>query len=316
VPGPTEIILGSATERRVHEHEIADLLVARGYVEVVNYTFIDEHSQQLVSPGAESVRLANPISTELSVMRGSLWPGLIRSVRQNMSRQQARCRLFEIGTQFRGEQGKVAETPVVAGVAAGPNWPEHWDSPRRDTDFYDIKRDVELLLGLTRHPARFSFERGSHSALKPSQTACILQGDKVVGWLGYLHPKLRRELDLRTDAVVFSLELDALAEAVVPKAKPVSKYPSVRRDLAVVVDDEVLVRDLIGLVERAAGERLKDVIVFDVYSGEGVESRRKSIGLGLILQDASRTLTDEDADGMVGSVMHVLEHELGASIRT
>lgn len=314
--GPTAISLGKASEQHVSDNDVIDLLVARGYMEVVNYSFIDERSQALVNPGTENVRLANPLSSDLGVMRRSLWPGLLRAAQQNLSRQQHRCRLFEAGTQFAGSGAGVAETRVVAGLATGPHWPEHWDAPRREVDFFDVKGDVEVLLEATNRVSEFRFEHGEHPALNPGQTACIKHASEIVGWLGSLHPQLQRDFDLKKHVVMFSLQLDALREAIVPRAAPVSKFPSVRRDLAVVVDEAVSVTELIRLVETSAGSQLQSLTVFDLYRGEGIESRRKSLGLGLILQDASRTLTDEDADGLVDSLMHLLEHELGATIRT
>jgi phenylalanyl-tRNA synthetase beta chain len=315
VAGTGSSDLGDASERHVTELTIADTLVARGYSEAITYSFIDAASEELVNPGATAVRLANPISSDMSVLRRSLWPGLLFVARQNAAHQLPRQRLFEIGTQFIAHAGKVVETRVVAGLAAGEQWPEHWDLERRNTDFFDTKGDVECLLQSTGRAREFSFERASHPALLPNQCARIRRGNDDVGWIGALHPRVQKHFDLKSTIVVFALQIEKTFAAHVTSYSRLSKFPSVRRDLAVIVDESVAARTLVEHVEAAAGGLLREVRVFDLYRGQGVDSSRKSIGVGLILQEASRTLTDEDADRTVESVLHRLEHELGATIR-
>jgi phenylalanyl-tRNA synthetase beta chain len=252
----------------------------------------------------------------MAVLRGSLWPGLIEAARRNLSRQLGRVRLFEIGPQFAARDGGVAQSTVIAGLALGSRRPEHWDGANDDVDFFDVKGDVEALLRLTGAAAEFRFEAGAHPALTPGRTARVFRGDAPIGWLGVLHPKFEARLEKKRTAVAFALQLDGLAPALVPVFRRYSKFPSIRRDLAVVVDDGVTAAALTKVARTAAGEILREVLVFDVYRGKGVDSRRKSVGLGLILQDASRTLTDEDADQKMRSVMLSLEREFGATIRT
>jgi phenylalanyl-tRNA synthetase beta chain len=315
VAGTGSSDLGDASERRVTELVIADTLVARGYSEAITYSFIDAASEDVVNPGATVVRLANPISSDMSVLRRSLWPGLLRVAHQNQAHQLPRQRLFEIGTQFAADAGKVVETRVVAGLAAGELWPEHWDLERRDTDFFDVKGDVECLLESTGRTREFAFVRATHPALLPNQCARIRRGDDDVGWIGALHPRVQKHFDLKSTIVVFALQVEKTFAAQVTSYSQLSKFPSVRRDLAIVVDEAVTARALVEHVEAAAGKLLREVRVFDLYRGQGVDSSRKSLGVGLILQEASRTLTDEDADRTVESVLHRLEHELGATIR-
>jgi phenylalanyl-tRNA synthetase beta chain len=316
VAGTGSSDLGDASEQYVTENAIADMLVARGYSEAITYGFIDAASEEVVNPGTMPVRVANPISSDLSVLRRSLWPGLLHVARQNAAHQLPRQRLFEVGTQFAAEAGKVAEMRVVAGLAAGQQWPEHWDLERRDADFFDVKSDVECLLEATGRAHEFTFVRAEHPALLPTQCARIRRGADDVGWIGALHPRVQKHFDLKSAIVLFALQIEHAFAANVTSYSRLSKYPSVRRDLAVVVDESVAARTLVEHVEAAAGKLLREVRVFDLYRGQGVDSRRKSIGVGLILQDASRTLTDEDADRTVDSVRHRLEHELGATIRT
>ena len=319
VPSLTETAtarLGAAGEQRVAAERLTDVMVARGYAEVITYSFIDAELEDAVSPGVEPVRLTNPIASDLAVLRSSLWPGLIAAARQNLSHQRGRCKLFEVGTQFAAQGQGVLEATVLAGLALGGRSQEHWDGAGPEVDFFDVKGDVEALLRLTGRLAEFRFEAATHAALRPGRTARIVHDAHTVGWLGALHPDLQNRLDRKRDAVVFALQLDATFASAVPAFRSYSKFPSIRRDLAIVVAEETSAEKLTATVRAAAGALLQNVVVFDVYRGTGVDSRRKSIGLGLILQDASRTLTDADADETVRSVTLRLERELGAKIRT
>lgn len=315
-PGAGPASLGVATERRIDAERAADALVARGYTEVITYGFTDPSSTAAINPGTEVATLANPISSDLAVMRRSLWPGLLSAAQQNLSRQQTRLRLFEIGHQFNKDASGINEIKVLAGLGAGPRWPEHWDLRGGDVDYYDVKGDIEVLLATTGRAHELRFEVAEHPALRPGQTARIVLEDGPIGWLGCVHPKVQRLFDLKVAPILFALDIAAAFAAHVPAYRSYSKFPSVRRDLAIVVDEEVRVDRLLDCIKEAAPETLRSVTVFDVYRGKGIESMRKSVGLGLILQDASRTLTDQDADETVQSVIQRLEHELGATIRT
>ncbi len=317
VPGLGAVHPGTATETRLGEDRIADTLVARGYTEVVTYSFIDESLQRAVMPEGESVRLRNPIASDMGVMRRSLWPGLLSVARQNLSRQQHRLRLFEIGRQFEpGEGGRVVETNMLAGLAIGARHPEHWEGSGDAVDFFDIKADVEALIAATGRSDDLRFQAAEHPALHPGQCARIFAGDEPAGWLGRIHPGLARELDVGSGTILFALETEATFASRVPSFRAISKFPSVRRDLAVVVDESVTAADLVDRTKQAGGDLLKSTFVFDIYRGKGIDSSRKSVALGLILQDASRTLTDADADRIVQSVTRLLQSELGATIRT
>jgi phenylalanyl-tRNA synthetase beta chain len=252
----------------------------------------------------------------MAVLRRSLWPGLINVARLNVAHQRQRLRIFEMGPQFTAAEQGVAQTTVIAGLALGTRSPEQWDGAGPEVDYYDVKSDVEALLGLAGAADEFRFEPGSHPALSPGRTARILRGDELVGWLGALHPDLSKRIDKKRTAIVFALQLQAIERTSVPSYKRYSKFPSIRRDLAIVVDDRISADALTKAVRAAAGDLLQHVLVFDVYRGKGVDSRQKSVGLGLILQDSSRTLTDEDADQKLRSVMQRLEREFGATIRT
>jgi len=308
--------LGTATENQLSEDRLTDALIARGYSEIISYSFVDEELELAINPGTELVKLTNPISRELSVLRRSLWSGLLKTASQNLSRQQQRMRLFEIGGQFSIESGNVEETPILAGLVAGQRWPEHWDLEAAATDFFDVKADIEALFQLTGMHAQLAFSPAEHPALRPGQTARVKLDDKEIGWLGSLHPQLVTQLDLRTDVILFSLRLNDTLRATIPKHQAYSKFPSVRRDLALLVDENVAVDEILTTVRQCAGGMLQNVIIFDVYRGKGIDSSLKSVALGLILQDTSRTLTDTDADEMIATVREHLGRALGAAIRT
>jgi phenylalanyl-tRNA synthetase beta chain len=315
-PGSATARLGLAGETAVDTDRLADLLIARGYTEAITYTFIDPGLEAAVNPGTEPVELANPIASDMAVLRRSLWPGLINVARLNLSHQRQRFKLFELGPQFLADSNGVKQEIVLAGLVLGSRSPEHWDGLSPNLDFFDVKGDVEALLRLTGRAAEFRFEAATHPALCPGRTARIALGGHTVGWLGSLHPDLQSRVDKKRTAVVFALQVDEAFAAIVPAFRSYSKFPSIRRDLAIVVDEHICADALKSAARAAAGELLQGVVVFDVYRGKGVDSRRKSIGLGLILQDVSRTLTDEDADKTMRSVMLRLEHEFGATIRT
>jgi len=310
--------LPAVTETRVSGDAAADLLVQRGYFEAITYSFIEPAMQELFAPGSPSLTLSNPISADLAAMRASLWPGLATALASNQRRQQPRVRLFEAGRKFvLHETGSASlrEVPVIAGLAAGAAQPEQWGVARSQVDFFDVKADVEALLHATGAADDFRFVPGSHPALHPGQTAEILRGETHAGWIGRLHPEVERRLELTYSGVVFELELDVALAAVVPHFHEVSRFPAVRRDLAVIVAEAVPAQTLLDCVRAAAGSVLREITVFDVYRGAGIETGRKSVAIGLNLQDVSRTLTDDETDAIVARVVHNLERECSATIR-
>jgi len=300
-------------ENRIRAARARAALVDRGYFEAITYSFAEPALQRLFEPAAEPQRLTNPISSELSVMRVSLWPGLVSALRQNASRQQSRVRLFEIGSKYLRQDNERTEETVIAGVALGAAEPEQWGIAAGVADFYDVKADVTALLSLT--GCDFAFEAAAHPALHPGQCARILCDGKVAGWLGALHPRIARELELPGVAYVFELIADVALAARVPTFQAVSPYPAVRRDLALVVDERVRGEQLMSVARSAAPAYLRNIHIFDVYRGHGVESGRKSVALGLIFQESSRTLTDADADDAIRAVRSELERAFNARIR-
>jgi phenylalanyl-tRNA synthetase beta chain len=311
----TPLAIPALRETRVSPETVADLLVQRGYFEAITYSFVDPALQAVLCPGEPALRLANPISADLAEMRVSLWPGLVRAVQENQRRQQPRVRLFELGRKFRLDGGTLHEIPVVAGIAAGPALAEQWGAPATDVDFFDVRSDIEALLRATGASGSFSFAPDTHPALHPGQCARILRDGQPVGWLGRLHPEVERRLELTYSALVFELETESGLEARVPRFAEISRFPSVRRDLAVVVAEAVAAQAILDTVRRSAGELLRGLVVFDVYRGRGIDAGFKSVAIGLNLQDISRTLTDDQTDAIVAQVVGDLEREHGATIR-
>jgi len=291
-----------------------ELLAARGYHEAINFSFVDATLQSRLFPRSQAVALANPIASDLAVMRVSLWPGLLRALRENQRHQQERVRLVEHGSVFLVEGAATREVDMLAGVASGTRMPEQWGSAKATVDFHDVKGDIEALLATTGEGARIEFVAGGPDCLHPGRSAAILLDERRVGSLGELHPELMRALDLTYATVLFELEFAALATGM-PRFHEVSRFPQVRRDLAIVVDEATPFSAIHERVTLAGSSLLRDLLVFDEYRGPGVESGRKSVALGLIFQDNSRTLTDEDADRIVAAIVADLAGALNAKIR-
>jgi phenylalanyl-tRNA synthetase beta chain len=320
VPGrlPRAVLAPPALpEGRLAEARVRTLLVDRDYQEAITYSFVDPALQALITPDAPGPTLANPIASDLAQMRTTLWPGLIRAVLHNQNRQQERVRLFELGRRFlpRPQDG-TEEQPVVAGIATGAAEAEQWGIKARSVDFFDVKADIEALLALGGN-RRFTFRPVVHPALHPGQAAEIVAragGDRV-GLVGVLHPAVHAKTGLERSAIVFELRLDALLTATVPEFREISRFPSIRRDLAIVLAEHHPAEAVLDVVRATAGGLLVNLELFDEYRGEGIDSGRKSLALGLTFQDTSRTLNDEDVEAAVGRVMAALRSGFDAQLR-
>ena len=303
---------------RPSEAAVLETLAGRGYTEAITYAFVDPVLQTQLFPDRASLALANPIASDLSVMRLSLWPGLLRAALENQHRQADRIRLFEHGTRFEIESGNTREIDTLAGIALGARLPEQWGVPkelRGPADFYDMKSDVAALLAATGESDSFTFQAASLPALHPGRAARVLRRNQPVGWLGELHPNLVRSMDFTYAPVLFELDIEPALAVGRVTYREISRLPQVRRDLAVVIDEEVTLSSLAERVTLAASSLLRDLRVFDVYRGPGLEPGRKSVALGLIFQDISRTLTDEDVERLMASVVADLRERLNARIR-
>lgn len=294
------------------------LLVDRGYLEAITYSFVDPKVQQSLFPGVEALVLPNPISADMSAMRLNLWPGLLQAVQYNQSRQQNRLRLFEYGLKFIPDataEGGVRQVPVIGGVIVGSLANEHWSIAERPVDFFDLKGDVEALLGLLSANDLVRFSAAKHSALHPGQTAQVWVNDQAAGYLGALHPEAERKLGIKGKAYLFELELAALGERHIVQAQELSKYPANRRDLAIVVKSDVHFADIVASIKKVGVNQLVDLKLFDVYTGQGVADGFKSLAIALTLQDKARTLEDKDIQQVVNQVVSVLKDDFDATLR-
>ncbi|WP_444902723.1 phenylalanine--tRNA ligase subunit beta [Microbulbifer sp. CnH-101-E] len=309
-----ELEIAPRPESTIAQDNLEQTLLSRGYYEAITFSFIDSDSAALFDPEADPVALQNPISAELAVMRTTLLPGLCKALQYNLNRQQNRVRLFETGLRF-VPGAELHQEQMIAGLAYGNRFAENWTGSKDSVDFYDVKADVEALLARTGVADEFRFVAGQHSALHPGQTAKIMRGDREVGVIGALHPQLQKKLDLAKPAFVFELSLEAIGQGKAPAFRPLSKFPEVRRDLALLIDADVPAASLVEAATEAAGETLTDLKIFDVYQGKGIDLNRKSVALGLTFQHSSRTLNDEEINAAVDAVVGKLEEKYNASLR-
>ena len=291
------------------------LLVARGYQEAITYSFIDPKQFELFNPGVEPLLLANPISSDMAAMRVSLWPGLVKALQHNLNRQQDRVRLFESGQRFVGQLGDLKQQPMLAGVVCGSRLPEGWANGRDTIDFFDVKADVEAVLGFSGSLDDFTFVPGKHPALHPGQTARIERDGVEVGYLGALHPELVKTLGLDRTVYVFELVLADVVEGRLPKFHELSRFPEVRRDLALIAGRDVAASAVLDVIRENAGEWLTDLRLFDVYQGKGIDPDRKSLAVGLTWQHPSRTLNDDEVNATTQNILTSLEQRLNTTLR-
>jgi phenylalanyl-tRNA synthetase beta chain len=293
---------------RVH-----DLLIDRGYREAINYSFTEPKRQQALIPQRESLRLLNPISSELSVMRTSLWPGLLNALRYNQQRQQLSGRLFETGLCFHHQKGKLEQQEYLAAVASGQSLPEQWGVANTPLDYFTIKSDLEALISLTTK-TDIQFMPGTHPALHPGLSCNLQISDKIIGYMGALHPKLITELDLIGPVFCFELETSAISERPLPHFKTYSKFPMVRRDISFWVDKKYPAQTILQAVNHKGGELLYRSFLFDVYFNEQ-EPQKHSLALALCWQHPTRTLVDVEVDSLMETIIGELKQNFSIQLR-
>ncbi|MDY1031953.1 phenylalanine--tRNA ligase subunit beta [Stenotrophomonas sp. CFBP8980] len=319
---PTTLPGGAArvampSETRLEELSVRRQLLARELQETINFAFVDAQLLQQWQLVDNLVPLANPLSAELAVMRPALLPGLVATLGRNVARQAGRVRLFEIGRAFAAQAGEGAPAPLetqrVAAVVCGDADAEQWGLAARKVDFHDLKGDLEALAAAS--GAELTFKPSVQPYGHPARSADVYRGDVRLGWIGQIHPRLAKAMDIDVDVYALELDLAPLAARELPRASELSRFPAVRRDLAVLAPDAVAWTDLAATVRLAAGPLLRELNLFDRYVGQGVEPGFKSLAMGLILQDKSRTLTDRDVDAVVTEVFAAIEREHHARIR-
>jgi phenylalanyl-tRNA synthetase beta chain len=314
-------IASSMQAGHIHPHEqiardVSSFLSTRGYFEAINYSFVDPLFQQAMYPDAHALVLLNPISSELSQMRISLWPGLLASLIHNMHRQQTTLKLFEVGVIFKmKDDGCVSEIPCVAGMMTGVQGSLNWTLPTQAFDFFDMKGDLQALLQHL-HSLSVRFVATEHTALHPGQSARILIDDKEAGWIGVLHPRLAQELDMTQDVMLFELSLPALIDNQAIHYQKISKYPSIRRDLSLLVNLDITAEEIELLVRRVVNPQLlKAFDIFDVYEGASIAAGKKSLAIALTLQDDTRTLVDAEINSLITAILKSLHDDLGIVLR-
>ncbi len=307
---------GAGSERTLSLREFRRRLTARGYQEAITYSFVDPELNRLIDPAHEALPLANPMSKEMAVMRGSLWPGLLLALRGNLNRQQSRVRLFESGLRFVQQGDQLLQEPMLAGVIAGSRHPESWGITNSEmVDFFDLKGDIETLFALTGARHQLELQPAHHPALHPGQSAQLVRDGKVLGQMGQLHPTLVDSFDLKSVPYLFELNLNLSLENHLEAYRSWSHYPSVRRDLAFLVDRELPFRMLEQAIKAAAGPDLSQLILFDLYQGKGIDPKRKSMALGLIFQSQSHTLGEAEIQSSLDAVIRALEQRFQAEMR-
>ncbi|MCZ1178982.1 phenylalanine--tRNA ligase subunit beta [Acinetobacter pittii] len=299
--------------------EIAELrqtIVTLGYQEAISFSFADAKLEKQLNPQVNPLMLANPISSDLAAMRSTLLSSLIPCVQYNLNRQQSRVRFFELGLRFDYQDAKTIEDlkqiPTLALVAVGSQQPESWHVKPQPMDFFDFKGEIEEILAAGR--VKVEYVRSERAWLHPGQSAEILVDGQSIGYLGRLHPSLENELDLSTTWVA-ELDQAAVLQSYVSNFTELSRFPSIRRDIALLISDNINVRDIQQLIEKTGGELLDSTWLFDVYTGQGVEEGKRSLAFALLWQHPSRTLEDAEIKSGMDNIIQVLENTYQATLR-
>ncbi|MCB1759683.1 MAG: phenylalanine--tRNA ligase subunit beta [Gammaproteobacteria bacterium] len=308
-------VLHSAAESAFSLAQAKQVLVDRDFQEAITYSFISQEMHDLTDPQHGTVKLANPISADMSIMRTSLWPGLLQTAVYNQARQHSRIRIFESGLRFIQQDNEIKQDLMLSGLVSGSREPEQWGLQVSSVDFFDLKADLMAVLALTALSSQIRFVAETHPSLHPGQSARIYKGEQPLGWIGMLHPEIERKLDLRVPAYLFEIAISELLTGELPEFRELSRFPSIRRDIAVVVAEQVSFGAIHECVRLAAPGILKDLLLFDVYTGNKIDSGLKSLALGLILQETSHTLTDKEVDSVMDRVLQALKQELNAQLR-
>ena len=299
------------------ERQLKEQLAALGFQEVITYSFVDPIRQALLDPGARALPLANPMSTDQSVMRTNLLPGLLASLGFNQNRQQRRAQLFELGLCFRPSEAPAEpldQALLLGGLIWGERAPESWHGKPEAADFFDLKGAVERLLEWTGTKAP-EFSPSNDPVLHPGQQAAIVSGGKAIGRLGRLHPRIEGELELAAGVLVFEIDGQAALSHPLRRFSEIPNTPRARRDLALLVDESVSAGQVRETLSGALGTALRELTLFDVYRSKNIDSNKKSLAVGLTFQGASSTLTDEDIAGWMRSAIEALQTELHAQLR-
>lgn len=299
------------SEKTLNRAILRDALSANGYQEVVNYSFVDASWETDLLGNKDAITLKNPIASNMSVMRSGLWGGLLDTLVYNLNRKQERVRIFEIGASYAKNGAGFTETTRISGLAYGDVMPEQWADAARNVDFYDVKADVDVLTN-----GRAQYVAATHPALHPGQSAQVVLNGNVIGFIGKLHPKWQQHYQLPRSAILFELDVAPLLQSQVAKYQEIAKFPPVRRDLAVLVDDTLSVQAILSTMQQAKIEYVTEIALFDVYRGKGIAENKKSLAFLVLMQDTQKTLTDTEADTIMAQLRNLIAQEYGAELRT
>ncbi|WP_028388358.1 phenylalanine--tRNA ligase subunit beta [Legionella fairfieldensis] len=310
-----EIQAGTINPLEALATQVSHVFTARGYHETISYSFVDPELQQLLYPDRQAMQLLNPISSELAQMRTGMWPGLLASMIYNIHRQQTAIKFFEAGVIFDWQKGCLQEHSCIAGLLTGEQGALNWSEKTRKFDFYDLKGDLEALFS-TLHLSSIRFIPAEHSALHPGKSAAITLHDQHIGWCGVLHPRLADALDIQDEVMLFELRLNAFIEKSPVRYQPISKFPQIRRDLSLLVANEVTAAQIEALVRKVVNaDWLKAFDVFDLYTGETIPAGKKSLAVALTLQDDRRTLVDTEINAIIDAIIKKLKEEFAITLR-
>jgi len=295
-----------------YHRDIKEALTSRGFYEVVTYSFIEDEIEKSLHGNSNPIQLQNPIASQMSTMRSSLWGSHLEVLTYNLNRQVSRLNIFEIAQTFHGAKKDFVETEVISGLSYGSFMPEQWADKIRDIDFYDIKAHVEALTSKS-----LTFKRSDKTplALHPGQSAEVFLEGQSIGWVGKLHPKWQQHFSLPKAPFIFELKIEKLLADKAFKYEEISKFLPVRRDIAVVVDDSVEVDSILDAVYKAKIPFLNRIALFDLYQGKGIAENKKSVAFLILMQDTSKTLVDSEADSSVSKIVELLEKQFGATLR-
>lgn len=309
-----EVPLVARSEMALDENALRNQLMAMDVQETLNYAFVDADLLHIWQLHADALALSNPLSSEMAVMRTTLLPGLVSTLTANAARQQSRIRLFEIGRVFQSQgQSAPLERQTLAAVFCGSAVAEQWSIQLAPVDFYDVKAVLDACLARIGLHAEYAMADTAY--LHPGRSACVSINGTPVGYVGALHPRLNKALDLPGDVYAFELDLSALPKRHLPAAAPVSRFPSVRRDLALLVPETVQWAQIQACSVRALGAGLQSISLFDVYRGTELPSGTKSLAMGLILHEFSRTLNDSEIEQSIATLLTALAQDCQATLR-
>jgi len=296
-------------------NRIKERLVSLGYQEVITYSFVEPGLLHKIKSSPAPVPVQNPISSDMSVMRTTLWAGLLSTYRHNANRQQDRIRIFETGQIFLQQGIQISQPLYIAGLLSGSRLPKLWCNDNDQVDFYDLKGDIESLLALGANLNNLVFTASSNGSLHDGQCATVYLNGEEIGIAGALHPALQRELGVSNNVYLFEFQLEKIQQSILPAVAELSRYPEVSRDLSLIVDKTISADQIVQIIWRNVGKLLKDLRIFDVYQGDAIEKSKKSIALSLTLQHPSRTLGDEDINAIINSCVKELEDTFNAKLR-